>query len=92
MLPREKFLYLYEPTEAAVAEVFTKEIAAAVFDQTLKESQLAKFASRLMYLDTAIEKIDEKITGYKLEKAKAQKRAMGKKQAVAFSGIISRKI
>lgn len=85
-----KFLYLYEPKIEQIAKVFSEEIAGSVFGETIKEAQLAKLASRLMYLDAAIEKIDGKLENLLREKRKAVKRNIERKQLVSFAGIISR--
>ena len=47
--------YFYEPDVKKVSEFFGNEILTATFEAMLRESQLAKFGSRLMYLDMAID-------------------------------------
>lgn len=84
----KQFLYLYEPNVETVSKIFTEQIAGSVFNQLIKESRLAKFASRLMYLDNAIEKCNEKITSLSLEKSKSRKRMVERKQLVSFSGCV----
>jgi len=44
-----------------IARIFEGEIMASVFEQVLYESQLAKFASRMLSLDRALENVDKRI-------------------------------
>ncbi|MEK7550897.1 MAG: F0F1 ATP synthase subunit gamma [Patescibacteria group bacterium] len=84
----KKFLYLYEPGVESVAKVFSEEIAGSVFDNTIEESRLAKYASRLMHLDTALEKINEKLKNLFFERIKVAKRVSERKQLASFAGLL----
>lgn len=84
-----KFTYLYEPEVNTIAKVFSEEIAALLFTQTLDESRLAKLASRLMYLDDSLEKIDKKLDILVREKNKSIKRRNERKQLTNFAGIMN---
>ena len=59
-LDRESLRYLYEPSVEKLAKRFEGEIFESVLGQTLKEAELAKYASRLMHLDGAIGRIEER--------------------------------
>lgn len=85
----EKSMYLYEPNMLDVAKVFSEEISGMIFDQSIKESRLAKYASRLMHLDTVLEKIDTKFDKLVFEKIKAVKRNSERKQMASFAGLIN---
>ncbi len=87
-IPETNFLYLYEPDVDTVSRVFSQEIAGSVFDQTIKESRLAKYASRLMHLDSALEKVDDKLAALLLEQTKAIKRNSERKQLSSFAGLM----
>lgn len=50
--------YLFEPTLGAVAFFFETELFASFLEQVLNESGLAKFASRLVVLDRAVQNIE----------------------------------
>lgn len=50
--------YLYEPSLNEVVRVFKEEILYSMFEQVLWESHLAKFASRIVHLDKALDNID----------------------------------
>lgn len=85
----QKCQYLYEPNISDVAKVFSEEISGMIFDQTVKESRLAKYASRLMHLDNVMEKIDTKLEKLIYEKVKAVKRNGERKQMASFAGLIN---
>ena len=53
--------YFFEPTLEEIIVYFEKEIFAAIFEQTVHESELAKYASRMVTLDRATENIKEKL-------------------------------
>ncbi|KKR85803.1 MAG: ATP synthase gamma chain [Candidatus Woesebacteria bacterium GW2011_GWB1_41_10] len=88
-LSEQKFLYLYEPTIVEIAKVFSEEIAGAIFNQTIAESRLAKYAARLMHLDSALEKVDDRLMNLSLEKMKAAKRIGEKKQMSSYAGLVA---
>lgn len=79
--------YLFEPSVAEVARIFEGEILASIFEQTLHESQLAKFASRLMALDASVDKIEERWDGIKMELRRVQRREINNKQLSTISGM-----
>ncbi len=87
-----RFRYLYEPSLTAVSEAFTGEILSASLDQILRESQLAKHASRLMQLDQTLDTININLEKLKGEKRQLVKKIAGKKQNAMISGIVARGI
>lgn len=80
--------YLIEPTLEKVLEFFEKQIFASIFEQTLFESELAKFASRMVSLDSAASNSREKLkqTIFLLDKLKH--RVMNKKQLESLTGLL----
>jgi F0F1-type ATP synthase gamma subunit len=90
MLEGKKLKYLYEPDVAAVSNFFGKEIMTATFEAMLRESQLAKYGSRLMHLDMAINKIEEQLGDQNDQKLKIRKRMQEKKQRASLGGILFR--
>ncbi len=72
--------FLYEPSFEAVAEVFSREIAESVLGQMLAQSRLSKYASRMMHLDQAVEKIDASLTQLHLAERKIRHRRAEQKQ------------
>lgn len=81
-----KLKYLYEPTVEKIARVFSEEIFTGVFEQTFKEGELAKSASRLMHLDQALVTIDKGLTIAQSKYRRGQKRIAGKKLHTQLSG------
>ena len=79
--------YFFEPNLEKVLGFFEKEIFAAIFEQTLFESQLAKFASRMVSLDSAAQNTRRKLkqTLFLLDKIKH--RTMNKKQIEGLTGL-----
>lgn len=62
--------YIFEPDIEKILVFFEKQIFSSVFEQTIRESQLAKFASRVMVMDRALENIKAELkkTDYELRK------------------------
>lgn len=80
--------YLIEPSLEKVLQFFEKQIFASIFEQTLFESELAKFASRMVSLDSATSNSRTKLkqTIFLLDKLKH--RTMNKKQAETVTGLM----
>jgi len=81
--------YIYEPSLEAISEKFGNEILTSVFEQTVRESQLAKYASRLMHLDFALENVDERLKTIHSDRRRIKKRINGKKQTERVARLIS---
>jgi ATP synthase F1 gamma subunit len=64
--------FLFEPSVEKVAEHFEKQIAALIFEQTIFESSLSKFASRMVSLDKSADNVGDKLKyiSFNLSKAK----------------------
>lgn len=67
--------FIFEPSIEKVAEYFEKQILSLVFEQSVFESSLSKYASRMVSLDTAASSISTKVAGmgFELKKAKHRK-------------------
>lgn len=80
--------YFFEPSLEKVLGFFEKEIFASIFEQTVYESELAKFASRMVSLDGAVTrtKTNLKTNIFLLDKIKHQ--TMNKKQLESTTGIL----
>jgi ATP synthase F1 gamma subunit len=60
--PEEKGrAYIFEPNLETILMFFEKQIFSSVFEQTIRESQLAKFASRITVMDRAGENIRQRL-------------------------------
>ena len=84
---KSKSQYIFEPGLTDIAKVFEGEILASLFEQTLHESQLAKFASRMLALDRSMENIDERIGIVGQELIKSRHRVMNRKQLSTIAGM-----
>lgn len=83
--PKNLVRYVFEPSLEKIMEFFEKELFASIFEQTMRESQLAKIASRLTTLDSASENIIKKLDIMTNEKNITTHRHMNKKQLETFS-------
>lgn len=79
--------YLFEPSLEKILAFFEGEIFAGIIHQTVTESELARYASRITTLDIARENIDLKLKTINLQKRFATHRLMNKKQTEAMMGV-----
>lgn len=79
--------YLFEPSLEKIILFFETEIFAGIIQQTVTESELARYASRITTLDMARENISLQLKATNLEKRFAMHRLMNKKQTEALTGI-----
>ena len=86
--PKNLVRYVFEPSLEKIMEFFEKELFASIFEQTMRESQLAKIASRLTTLDEASENIIKKLDLMTNEKNITTHRHMNKKQLETFSSRV----
>lgn len=80
--------YLFEPDLEEILMFFEKEMFSSVFEQTIRESQLAKFASRMLAMDTAGERIRETLENTKTVNLKLTHSLINKKQLEYLSSIM----
>jgi len=85
-----KLRFLYEPSVMEVAEVFAKEILSFLAEQTMKEADLAKYAARLMYLDSSIERNNISLSGTLKQKMILTKRLANKRQNARMASYLTR--
>lgn len=62
--------FMFEPSVQKIAEYFEKQILSLIFEQSVFESSLSKFASRMVSLDAAADNIHKKLTYYDFLKQK----------------------
>lgn len=82
-----KVKYLFEPSLEKIMAFFEKETHASIFEQTVYESQLAKFASRMVTLDKATENIERGLKQEMLQKERIRHQELNKKQNERLSGM-----
>ncbi len=82
-----KVKYFFEPDLDKIMKFFEAQIFASLFEQTVFESQLAKFASRMTSLELRVENIKDILKKVALEKEKVRHRIINKKQLETFSSM-----
>ncbi len=82
--------YLYEPDEGEIGRKFGEEIAASVFEETVRESQLAKFASRMMHLDAAVFQVEKMKSRLRGERLWLKKREENRRQSLRLASVYAR--
>lgn len=80
--------FIFEPSIEEILMFFETEIFASLFIQSVRESQLAKLASRIVAMDKANENIKEWVKDLKFDKLRIQHRDQGKKQTNMLSSIL----
>ncbi len=78
---------LIEPSIEEVLGFFEQQISSAIFEQTIFESSLSKFASRMVSLDVASDNINKLIEKVKFTGLKAKHQQDGFSQMESLSGI-----
>ena len=76
----EQASYLFEPSLEVIIGYFESEIMASIFEQTIHESSLSKYASRMINLDRAVVNVQENIKKANYDKQKLRHSMMNKKQ------------
>lgn len=87
---KNKLKYIYEPSVSDVADLFAKEVLSFLAEQTMKEADLAKYAARLMYLDSCLERNNNSLTGVLKQKMILTKRLSNKRQNARMVGYLVR--
>jgi len=79
--------YFFEPSLEKIMAFFEKEILSSIFQQTIFESELAKFASRMVSLDYASENTRVRLKDVLLGKNKIKHQEYNKKQLEKFASM-----
>lgn len=80
-------LYLFEPNVGEILRVFESEILSSIFEQTMHESLLAKFASRLQHLDRSLQNIEKRLEKLGFELKSLSHKIDNRKQLSRLAGI-----
>jgi F0F1-type ATP synthase gamma subunit len=86
---RKVIKYLFEPSLEEILMFFETEMFSSVFEQTISESQLAKFSSRMLAMDQAGEKIRKNLAEVKTNNLRLTHSITNKKQLEFLSSIVS---
>jgi len=77
--------YIFEPSVEKILMFFETQIFASLFDQAIRESQLAKFASRILSMDRASDNIKNRIKKLTFDNLKISHNIMNRKQLNTLS-------
>lgn len=81
-------IYIFEPNVEKILMFFETEIFASLFDQSIRESQLAKFASRILAMDRADQNIKKRLKELSLERLKLKHKQVARKQLNSLSSVM----
>ncbi len=79
--------YFFEPSLEKIMEFFEKEIFGSIFQQTIFESELAKFAARMVSLDYASDNTKNRLKQVILAKNRIKHQEENKKQLEKFASM-----
>lgn len=79
--------YLFEPSLEDIIIFFETEVFGLIFEQTVRESQLAKQASRMFALDVAIQNINKSLITTKKQSSILHHRTINSKQVNSLSSL-----
>lgn len=80
--------YLFEPDLKTIYEYFEKQTASSLLKQTVHESQLARYASRIMAMEEAYDNISSKSRELYSSDRKTKKLIQNRKQLETMSGLM----
>lgn len=79
--------YFFEPTLEKIMAFFEKEIVASIFEQTVLESELAKFAARMVALDSSSENTKTRLKQVIFQRERLKHQKANKEQVGKFSAM-----
>lgn len=85
--PDPNIHYLYEPSLQELSRVFHQQIFASLVEQTLHENNLAKNASRLIQMDTALQNIHYRLQRVGYLQSRLRHHLKNKKQLTRLSAL-----
>jgi len=86
----KKEFYIFEPTLEKILIYFETQIFTSLFQQSMKESQLSKFASRFVAMDKASSNTKQEIKKLEFEKNRIIHNSFNKKQLSLVAGLLTR--
>ncbi len=87
---QKRTLYIFEPSMEAILRYFEEEIFSVLFEQTVAEAQLAKFASRLVAMDRAEQNISDRVKELNVRRMMLTHRDKNRKQLNAVVSVMGR--
>ena len=79
--------YIFEPELPRVLQFFESQILTTIFEQAVHESQLAKFASRLLSLDRAVDNVGKRMQQLRFLRQRLSHRLKAKDQLGLMAGV-----
>lgn len=83
----EEQRYIFEPSLPDIVSFFESQILAAIFEQSLHESSLSKYASRMINLDRAVVNIGKELTKAQFKRQISKHKIFNKKQLSLLSSM-----
>lgn len=84
----KKINCIFEPTIEEVFNFFESEIKTTLFDQSLYESSLSKFTSRMVSLDEATNNVTSKLSNLNLKRSILNHRKSERERNTILSGVL----
>ena len=88
---KDRISYIFEPSLESVLQHFEKEIFATLFEQKIRENQLAKYASRVVAMEQANTRIDNEIGKATIRMRQEYHRVINRSQLNQLTSILFRK-
>lgn len=85
--PRKKNLSIFEPELEKILQFFETQIFTSFFNQTVHESQLARYASRMRAMGETLDKITDKLQELELAQKRVHRKLTNRKQMETLAGI-----
>ena len=79
--------YLFEPSVEEVAKYFEEQVLSSVFEQVTYESNLSKFASRMVSLYSASDNIKKSLKRVDFSMKKYKHKVFNSKQITTLSSV-----
>jgi ATP synthase F1 gamma subunit len=79
--------YIFEPSIEDIMIFFENEILASIFNQSVFESSLSKFASRMISLDRAVVRLKNSLKSSNFRLRRSKHMGQNSEQLTLFSGI-----
>jgi ATP synthase F1 gamma subunit len=84
----KQVLYVFEPSIETILQFFETQIFSSLVKQTLNESELARYASRIRAMEEAMQNIDKSSKGLSYQRNKMKKLINNKKQLEIMSRVM----
>ncbi|NTV31609.1 hypothetical protein HGA91_06555 [candidate division WWE3 bacterium] len=85
--PTEEHRFLFEPSLEQILDFFENQVFASLIKQTVHESHLASFASRIKAMEEALQNIETKSAQLKSDQRRVKRMLNNKKQIETISRV-----